>query len=167
MRRPIMLVLAVVVLVIGAGSSVQSAGSGCAGFNWPADAALKAFAEAPAEPLAHGSVVQAKGQAFALLLAPAADVMLPATPERPAAYAGWVRLELSSSGLFEVALSTDAWIDWVESGASLKAVAFTGAQDCPGLRKMVRFATASSTAFLLLSAKAPGSIRVVVRLAAP
>jgi hypothetical protein len=166
-RSRLAITLCLPTLAFGVGPAAHAAGTGCGGFSWPPDAPLKALAETAGEPLAHGSMVTTTGKSFALLLAPAADVMLPATPERPAAFAGWVRVALPGPGSVEVALSADAWVDLIDSSGPLKATAFTGAQDCPGLRKMVRFAATSPQALLLLSAKAPGAIRVVIRPVEP
>jgi hypothetical protein len=89
-------------------------------------------------------------QAASMLLVPRAQARLQKPPERTptetASYAGMVSLEPSAAGAYKVSLSGDGWIDVIQGDEFLKPTAVTGALDCPGVRKSVKFQTIISRA---------------------
>lgn len=86
---------------------------------------------------------RADGSAAALNLKPAADIAFVFPPERqPEArsFAGVVRTSVDTTGLYQVTLSDEAWIDVSQDGkTALSPVAHTGRRACAGLRKSLRF----------------------------
>lgn len=133
--------------------------SGCDKFKWPV-AHEQAALSAPAARLESGAALPVD-VAAALRLVPLADAKFDRPPERaPKAspsYAGLVKAEApTAAGTFKVSISGEGWIDVIQDGAFVKPVGFSGATDCPGLRKSVKFPLAAKPFTIQLSdAKAP------------
>jgi hypothetical protein len=68
---------------------------------------------------------------------------------------------LRASG-YTVNLSANAWIDAIQNGAYLKTVAFSGATDCEGLRKSLKFDLGDSPLVLQVSGVTSQAIAVVI-----
>ena len=60
-------------------------------------------------------------------------------------------------------LSGEGWIDLVQGGSHLEATAHTGAKECPGLRKSVRFTVGTAPTVLQLSGVPADTIKVAIR----
>jgi len=79
-----------------------------------------------------------------LELQPLSAAGLPKAPERapksPSAFAGHFLLATPTKpGAYRVTISSEGWVDVLDGGAYLHPVAFTGAKDCDGARKSVKF----------------------------
>jgi hypothetical protein len=140
---------------------------GCGRFAWPV-AEERAALLAPTQPsVATGEALPAMPQqALSLHLAPMADARFAMPPERNpkdgASYGGTVRLPAPpASGIYQVALSQDTWIDIVQDGRYAHSVGSSGRRDCPGLRKTVRFDLAASPLVLQVSGAPAESLSVV------
>ncbi len=75
------------------------------------------------------------------------DAKLPTPPERApkdGTFAGFTSVKSLKAGIYTVSLSTGAWIDLVQDGHNLKPKAFSGATDCDGIRKTVKFELSAS-----------------------
>jgi len=85
--------------------------------------------------------------AYDLKLAPFDKAQLPTPPERMPktsdSTAGFVTFEAPAAGSYQITLTDGAWIDIVQGGHAVKPAAFSGATDCPGVRKSIRFALAA------------------------
>jgi hypothetical protein len=132
-----------VVLLLAAPAARAEEPHGCDKFAWDVTAAQKLLA-GPAMPAGSGPADRAAGIALSLSLVPFAEAKLERPPERApkqaASFAGLVRFQpASEAGVYAVSLDAGAWIDVIQDGAYLKPVAFTGALDCPHIRKSVRF----------------------------
>jgi len=121
--------------------------SGCDKFKWPIDRERSALT-GQATKVASGATVEPTGTAIRLALGPQADAKLPNPPERlPKApdtianrSAGYVQVgKIPAAGTYTVALSAGAWLDAIQDGKMLKPAAFSGATDCAGIRKVVKF----------------------------
>jgi hypothetical protein len=66
-------------------------------------------------------------------------------------------------GLYQVSLSAKGWIDVVQNGAALKAVAHSGKSDCETLRKSVRFDIKDGPVTLQISGVAANAVKVTIR----
>lgn len=147
-------------------AAVAAEPSGCAAFKWPVDRARTLLA-ANADQIASGAeLASLPAVAIALSLRPSADAVLPAPPERsppPDRFAGFVRIRhLENAGLYTVALSGSGWVDVVQNGHPLKPADFSGATDCDGLRKLVRYRLAAGELSLQVSGVATNTIRVAI-----
>ncbi len=86
-------------------------------------------------------------------------------PERSqkAPYAGYLRIDgVPEARAYLVTLSAEAWIDVIQGGRYLKPAAFTGALDCQGIRKSVRFDLAAEPFVVQLSGATSNSIVVAI-----
>ena len=140
--------------------------SGCDKFAWPLAAEQRLLGEA--RPAASSvDLDRDAGLAVTIRLVPLADAGLPMVPERKPqktpALAGYLRFaKATASGLYKVSLSQGAWIDLVQDGRYLKPTAFTGATDCPHIRKSVKFELGKGPFTLQVSVAPASSIAVVV-----
>jgi hypothetical protein len=139
--------------------------SGCDKFAWPLAAEQKLLGEAQRAP-AGADLDRDAGKAVELDLVPLAEAKLPMAPERAPqkgpALAGYLHFgKGAGTRLYKVSLSEGAWIDLVQDGHYLKATAFTGATDCPHIRKSVKFEIGPDPFALQLSGT-PKSISVVI-----
>ena len=143
---------------------------GCEAFKWPLDKERAAFADAALEKVASGAARgPLKEQAFALTLIPVAEVAyaLPPAARRRRMPRAAVRRDgrvrrAGEAGLYQVTLSGEGWIDLVQDGAP-RAADHTGAKECPGLRKSVRFNVGAAPIALQLSGAPADTIKVAIR----
>jgi hypothetical protein len=118
---------------------------GCDKFKWPLDQERSLLTSGKAAAVASGSSVTSQiPVAVTVNLAPFADAKLAVTPERaprlPTSFAGFIQVAAPThDGTYKISLSSEAWIDVVQAGHSLKSVAFSGATGCEGIRKSVKF----------------------------
>ena len=77
---------------------------------------------------------------FALILKPAGDVIYRVAPERGSdgAWGGTLTIESLPAGRYQIALSTEAWIDAVQHDLRLPVLASSHESDCPGVRHSVQ-----------------------------
>jgi hypothetical protein len=146
------------------------AAAGCDEFLWPVDTEKAAFARPDLPALDTGATqgAWAAGTAFTLKLKPQQDVKLAVAPtggmskvKKP--FAGIVTFKApSEAGLYHVTMSAPAWIEVIQDGAPLPAMAFSGAHECPGVRKSVRFEIKSAPVVLQLSGSPAESIKIAI-----
>jgi len=144
------------------------ADDGCDKFAWPL-AHERTLLAAPDKPaLKAGDTLPALPQsAFTLALQPAAEARFEMPPERKPRgerwFGGMVRLPApDKAGIYQVALSEEAWIDVVQDGRYARSVGTSGRSDCPGLRKSVRFEVTATSIVLQVSGVTSEAISVVV-----
>jgi hypothetical protein len=84
-------------------------------------------------------------------------------PRTEQSFSGMVRLPAPDpAGIYEVTFSHDAWIDMVQDGRYARSVGATGRNDCPGLRKSVRFELGPTPLVLQLSGVPADAIVVAI-----
>ncbi|HYA74037.1 MAG TPA: hypothetical protein VEF36_12860 [Roseiarcus sp.] len=140
--------------------------SGCDKFKWPIAHEQSALSASQARRLEAGAVL-AFDAAASVHLAPLAEAKLEMPPERaPKAspsYAGAFKLNApGAAGTYKVSLSGEGWIDVVQDGRLVKPVAFSGALDCPGLRKSVKFPLEAKPLTIQLSDVKSADISLIV-----
>jgi hypothetical protein len=159
-----------IILLIGALLFTQPAiaaePSGCDKFAWPLTNEQRLLGEAQAAPEA-GELDRDAGKAVTVKLAPLAEAGLPMAPERKpkdsASLAGYLQFGKAVAGhLYKVSLSEGVWIDLIQDGHYLKPTAFTGATDCPHIRKSVKFEIGPAPFTLQLSGVPSTGIAVVI-----
>lgn len=157
-------VLCLVLTAVGA----QAAQSGCDKFKWPLEADRTLLQAADKLSVDSGGALDAlPSTGLRLTLQPQAEVAFEKPPERAPkvepSFAGVLRIPaLPKQGTYRVSLDGEAWIDVIQDGRYVEATDFTGARDCPGLRKSVTFALEAGPVTLQFSGAATGSLGVLV-----
>lgn len=165
--------LPVAVLALLAFQPAHGAGTGgCESFAFPVTAELAWMRAADVTPVAAGATLKSPPQqAMDVTLLPMADVTFPVTPEGKQkddepAYGAVIQFEAPlAPGLYQISLSAKGWIDAVQDGAALKAVAHSGKSDCEGLRKSVQFEFKDGPLTVQLSGSASPSLKLTIRKA--
>ena len=102
-----------------------------------------------------------------MTLLPFAEVRLPIAPERALksnnTFAGFIEASApAQKGTYKITLSSEGWIDVVQSGERLKSIAATGATRCDGVRKSVKFELAKAPFTVQLSGIEANSVGVAI-----
>jgi hypothetical protein len=143
---------------------------GCESFDFPVATDLQWMQSADAEAVASEAKLTAPpAKAMQVTLKPVAEVAYALPPESKAkpgeasfgavvTFAG-----VPTPGLYQVSLSAKGWIDVIQNGAALKAVAHSGKSDCEGLRKSVRFDLKDGPVTLQISGVSAPEVKVTIR----
>ena len=165
MKKPLFVALT---LLAAAPAFAAEEPSGCDKFKWNIDHARAALTAADRAKLNSGSeltALPATGVTIALV-APA-DAKLPTPPERApkdGTFAGFAKFPaVPKAGSYTINLSNGAWIDLVQDGHFLKPTAFSGATDCEGIRKTVKFDLRAAPFVLQISGVRENSLSVVIQ----
>lgn len=165
MKKPLFVALT---LLAAAPALAAEEPSGCDKFKWNIEHARAALTAADRAKLNSGSeltALPATGVTIALV-APA-DAKLPTPPERApkdGTFAGLAKFPaVPKAGSYTVSLSNGAWIDLVQDGHFLKPTAFSGATDCEGIRKTVKFDLTAAPFVLQISGVRENSLSVVIQ----
>lgn len=140
---------------------------GCDAFRWPA-APIRAVLQGEHIEMATGATTAfAPGKALQVKLRLQGEVALPVTPTKPprnaAAFAGILTVAAPGApGRYAIAMSGGGWVEAVQDGKPLRAVAFSGATGCPGLRKVVVFDFEAKPLTLQLSDVAADLITITI-----
>src|SRR3954465_2985164 len=137
--------LLVVLLLFGAAPAWSAEEpSGCDKFKWSIERERVALTAPDRARLTSGSelaVLPSSG--VTLALRGPVDAKLPSPPERApkeGTFAGFASFKnVPKAGLYTISLSSGGWLDVVQDGQFLKPKAFSGATDCDGIRKTVKF----------------------------
>ena len=101
----------------------------------------------------------------ARLVAPA-EAKLPTPPERApkeGTFAGFASFKTApKAGLYTISLSAGGWVDVVQDGHFLKPKAFSGATDCDGIRKTMKYELSASPFVLQISGTKENSISIAI-----
>jgi hypothetical protein len=141
--------------------------SGCDKFKWNIDHERAALTAPDRLKLASGNELAAlPSSGMILALAPPAEAGLPAPPERApkqGTFAGFTKLTSApKAGIYTISLSAGAWVDVVQDGHPLKPKAFSGATDCDGIRKTMKYEISASPFVLQISGASESAISVAV-----
>jgi hypothetical protein len=140
--------------------------SGCDKFKWPIERDRAALTAPDHAKLATGSEQAVlPSTAIALGLVAPADARLPSPPERApkdGTFAGFTSIKTAKAGLYTISLSTGAWVDVVQDGHFLKPVAFSGATDCDGIRKTMKYELSAQPFVLQVSGARENSVSIAI-----
>jgi hypothetical protein len=158
--------LAAIALVVAPGLAQAQEGSGCNAFKWPLDRERAALVRTDKASLPNGGAVPYDA-AITLQLQPFSSAGLPKAPERapksPSAFAGHFALAApAKAGAYRITISLGGWVDVLDGGAYLHPIAFTGARDCEGARKSMKFDLPARPLALQVSGVSGDQISVVV-----
>jgi hypothetical protein len=159
---------AVALTLLGATSAFAAdEPSGCDKFKWDithARAALTAPDRAKLASATEFAALPTSG--FILGLVTPADAKLPTPPERApkdGTFAGFSKVTAApKAGLYTISLSSGAWIDVVQDGHTLKPAGFSGATDCDGIRKTMKYDLAAKPFVLQISGAKDNAISVAI-----
>src|SRR5689334_19199256 len=153
MRTPFLVAL----LLLGAVSArAAEEPSGCDKFKWDIAPARAALTAPDRTKLGSGSeLATLPSTGLTLALATPADAKLPQPPERApkeGRFAGFANFKaVPKAGVYTISLSEGAWVDVVQGGHALKPKGFSGATDCEGIRKTMKYELAASPFLLQIS----------------
>jgi len=158
--------LAAVAFIAAPGLAQAQEGSGCNGFKWPLDQERAALVRADKASLPNGGTLP-YDVAMTLELQPLSAAGLPKAPERapksPSSFAGhFVLAAPAKAGAYRLTISSEGWVDVLDGGAYLHPTAFTGAKDCEGARKSVKFDLPARPLALQFSGVPGDQISVIV-----
>jgi hypothetical protein len=142
--------------------------SGCDKFKWNIDHARAALTSSDRAKLSSGSDVAAlPSTGMTLSLVKPADANLPTPPERApkdGTFAGFTSFKTApKAGIYTVSLSAGAWVDVSQDGHFLKPKAFSGATDCDGIRKTMKYELSASPFVLQVSGAREDSISIAIQ----
>jgi hypothetical protein len=160
--------VSVVALLLLATAPVRAAEepSGCDKFKWNIDHERAALTAPDRAKLTSGSELNALPSSGVILslVAPAA-AKLPTPPERAPkddTFAGFTSVRAAKAGVYTISLSAGAWVDVVQDGHFLKPKAFSGATDCDGIRKTMKYELSASPFVLQVSGAKDNSIAIAI-----
>jgi hypothetical protein len=141
--------------------------SGCDKFKWGIERERAALTAPDRLKLASGAELAAlPAQAVILALRSPAEAKLPMPPERApkeGTFAGFASNKTApKAGLYSISLSSGGWVDVVQDGHFLKPKAFSGATDCDGIRKTMKYELSASPIVLQVSGTKEDSISIAV-----
>ena len=141
--------------------------SGCDKFKWPIDRERAALTAPDRMKLASGGELAAlPSTGVTLGLRTPAEAKLPSPPERApkeGTFAGFASFKNAPKpGIYTVSLSAGGWVDLVQDGHFLKPKAFSGATDCDGIRKTMKYELSASPLVLQVSGTREDSISIAI-----
>jgi hypothetical protein len=141
--------------------------SGCDKFKWPIERERAALTAPDRVKLSSGGeIATPPATGIALALVPPAEAKLPTPPERApkeGTFAAYMNFKNApKAGLYTVSLSAGAWIDLVQDGHTLKPKGFSGATDCDGIRKTMRYELSASPFVLQISGARENALTVAI-----
>lgn len=140
--------------------------SGCDKFKWPIERERAALTAPDRAKLASGSEQAAlPSSAITLGLVAPSEAKLPTPPERApkeGSFAGFTGIKAPKAGLYTISLSAGAWVDVVQDGRVLKPVAFSGATDCNGIRKAMKYELSGQPVVLQVSGARDNSLSIAI-----
>jgi hypothetical protein len=156
------------VLAVLAANQAAAGEDGCRRFDWPVDRELELFSDGFVGDVESESALPKDG-VFALMLEPVSKVIYVVSPERGRddGLGGVVTLEWISAGRYQVTLSGEAWVDAVQNGRRLAALASTSRSDCPGIRQSLQFEVASRPLTLQFGGAMVSRLNIAVLRARP
>ena len=141
--------------------------SGCDKFKWPIDrerAALTAPDRAKLNSGAELAALPSTGMMLALVTP--TEAKLPTPPERApkdGTFAGFASVKTApKAGVYTISLSAGAWVDVVQDGHFLKPAGFSGATDCEGIRKTMKYELSDKPFVLQISGTKDNSISIAI-----
>jgi hypothetical protein len=141
--------------------------SGCDKFKWPIGRERAALTAPDRIKLTSDAGPPALPSAgLTLALRAPAEAGLPSPPERApkqGTFAGFASFRSPPKpGIYTVSLSSYAWVDVVQDGHFLKPKANSGATDCDGIRKTMKYELSASPFVLQVSGIEADSISVAI-----
>src|SRR5882757_8773367 len=166
MRAPLIIALAVFGI---APAWAAEEPSGCDKFKWPVERERAALTAPDRLKIASGSdLVALPTTGITIGLRAPAEAKLPSPPERApkeGTFAGFANFKSPpKAGVYTISLSAGGWVDVMQDGHFLKPKAFSGATDCEGIRKTMKYEISASPFVLQISGTKDDSLSVAILL---
>jgi hypothetical protein len=160
------IIVALILLIAGPARAAEEP-SGCDKFKWNIDHERAALTTPDRVKLASGTELSAlPSTGMILALATLEDARLPGPPERASkegTFAGFTKLvSAPKAGIYTISLSAGAWVDVMQGDHLLKPKAFSGATDCDGIRKTMKYTISASPFVLQVSGAKENSISIAI-----
>ena len=101
-----------------------------------------------------------------LALSTPSEAKLPSPPERApkeGTFAGFTSFKAApKAGIYTISLSAGAWVDVVQDGHFLKPKGFSGATDCEGIRKTMKYELGATPFVLQVSGAREDSLSIAI-----
>jgi len=141
--------------------------SGCDKFKWPIDRERAALTASDRVKLASGADLSAlPSTGMTIALRPPAEAKLPSPPERApkeGTFAGFATFKNPpKAGIYTISLSAGGWVDVMQDGHFLKPKAFSGATDCEGIRKTMKYEISANPFVLQVSGTKEDAVSVAI-----
>ena len=141
--------------------------SGCDKFKWGIEHERAALTAPDRIKLASGGELAAlPSTGMTLALQAPADAKLPTPPERApkeGTFAGFANFKSApKAGIYTISLSAGGWVDVVKDGHFLKPKAFSGATDCDGIRKTMKYELDAKPFVLQISGTREDSVSIAI-----
>ena len=141
--------------------------SGCDKFKWGIEHERAALTAPDRIKLASGGELAAlPSTGMTIALHAPADAKLPTPPERApkeGTFAGFANFKSAPKpGIYTISLSAGGWVDVVQDGHFLKPKAFSGATDCDGIRKTMKYEIDAKPFVLQVSGTKEDSVSVAI-----
>lgn len=141
--------------------------SGCDKFKWPVERERAVLTAPDRVRLASGIELSSlPSTGIILALGATAEAKLPSPPERApkeGTFAGFAGFKAPKAGLYTISLSAGGWVDVVQDGHLLKPKAFSGATDCDGIRKTMKYEISASPFVLQISGTGEDSVSIAIQ----
>jgi hypothetical protein len=160
--------LLIALLLLGTGPAFAAEEpSGCDKFKWNIEHERAVLTAADRVKLASGADLSAlPSTGMTIALRPPAEAKLPSPPERApkeGTFAGFASFNSPpKAGTYTVSLSAGGWVDVMPDGHFLKPKAFSGATDCEGIRKTMKYEISASPFVLQISGAREDSVSIAV-----
>ncbi len=132
----------------------------CDHFKWKLDQEKTWFARTP-EPVEAGGQIAGATGVYQVALKPesAAGYVVAPKTLTSGAYGAIVRIaQVPKAGLYQVTLTSEAWVDVIQNDARARTRNVSRQRDCPSFKKSVRFTLAAGPAVVEFSGVAAPSI---------
>jgi hypothetical protein len=164
MRTPLLIAL---VLFGTAPAYAAEEPSGCDKFKWNIDHVRAALTAPDRMKLVSGGELAAlPSTGITLALVPPGEAKLPSPPERApkeGTFAGFANFKTApKAGLYTISLSAGGWVDVVQAGHFVKPKGFSGATDCDGIRKTMKYELSASPFVLQISGTKEDSVSIAI-----
>jgi hypothetical protein len=164
MRAPLLIAL---MLLGTAPAWAAEEPSGCDKFKWNIERERAALTAPDRLTLASGGGLTAlPSTGMTLALRAPSEAQLPSPPERApkeGTFAGFANFKgTPKAGLYTVSLSAGGWVDLMQDGHFLKPKAFSGATDCDGIRKTMKYELSASPFVLQVSGTKENSVSIAI-----
>jgi hypothetical protein len=164
MRAPLLIAF---VLLTTAPALAAEEPSGCDKFKWPIEHERAALTAPDRIKLASGGELAATpSTGMTVALHAPADAKLPMPPERApkeGTFAGFANFKSApKAGIYTISLSAGGWVDVVQDGHFLKPKAFSGATDCDGIRKTMKYELEAKPFVLQISGTKEDSVSIAI-----